>query len=101
MQGMLVAAMVPDTEVANTEAAGLESEFAERLALAHRQYPRRTTSNSTPHLDGVEGILAPIFGHKDAAEKFADRVPAPCADATEKMIPRPDHCKKMVVPLRM
>jgi hypothetical protein len=35
---MLVAAMVPDTEVANMEAAGLESEFAERLALAHRQY---------------------------------------------------------------
>jgi hypothetical protein len=35
---MLVAAMVPDTEVANMEAAGLQSEFAERLALVHRQY---------------------------------------------------------------
>jgi hypothetical protein len=26
-------------------------------------------------LDIVEGVLAPIFGHKDAAEKLTDRVP--------------------------
>ena len=54
----------PIPEVANTEAAGLESEFAERLALAPRQYPRRTMSNTSPHLDGVEVYLRQSSGTK-------------------------------------
>jgi hypothetical protein len=43
-------------------------------AAMHRAF-KPTEHDLKIVLDVVEGILSPIFGHKDAAEKLADRVP--------------------------
>jgi Domain of unknown function (DUF4145) len=43
-------------------------------AAMHRAF-KPTEQDLKIALDVVEGIFAPIFGHKDAAEKLADRVP--------------------------
>jgi len=43
-------------------------------AAMHRAF-KPTEQDLKVALDIVEGILAPIFGHKDAAEKLSDRVP--------------------------
>lgn len=43
-------------------------------AAMHRAF-KPTEEELKVALDIVEGVLAPIFGHKDAAEKLTDRVP--------------------------
>lgn len=43
-------------------------------AAMHRAF-KPTEQDLKIALDVVEGIFAPIFGHKDAAEKLADRIP--------------------------
>jgi hypothetical protein len=43
-------------------------------AAMHRAF-KPTETELKVALDIVEGVLAPIFGHKEAAEKLADRVP--------------------------
>jgi hypothetical protein len=43
-------------------------------AAMHRAF-RPTEQELKVALDVVEGVFSPIFGHKEAAEKLADRVP--------------------------
>ena len=43
-------------------------------AAMHRAF-KPTEEDLKVALDVVEGVLAPIFAHKEAAEKLADRVP--------------------------
>jgi hypothetical protein len=43
-------------------------------AVMHRAF-KPTEEDLKVALDVVEGVLAPIFAHKEAAEKLADRVP--------------------------
>jgi hypothetical protein len=47
----------------------------QRITAVRMLSPPPTEQDLKIALDVVEGILAPIFGHKDAAEKLADRVP--------------------------